>query len=153
MDAGETTTMTKRLERDRRQFSWRTVLYGFLYSRRHSSRRDQDDDIFIDWHHPWVFAMAVGTMLLSVLDAYLTLQLIELGMYEANPVMASMMGHSTIAFTASKMFMTAVGILALAFLARATVLRRFKTSQFLTLMFSTYLCLVCYELVSFMGFH
>jgi len=149
MEAGETFE-TARDGVDRRSFTWRTVFYGFLFSRRREVRRDGDDDVFIDWHHPWVFAMAVGTMLLSVADAFLTLQLIDLGMIEANPVMASVMGHSTLAFTASKMVMTAVGVFALVFLARATVLRHFRTGQLLTFTFSTYLCLICYELIHLM---
>jgi hypothetical protein len=146
MEAGEP-VVTERDVADRRTFTWRTVMYGFLYSRRRESRREEDDDVFIDWHHPWVFAMAVGTMILSVADAFLTLQLIDLGMIEANPVMASVMGHSTLMFTVSKMTMTAFGVFALVFLARATVMRHFRTGQLLTLTFSTYLCLICYEFV------
>ena len=77
---------------DRRHFSWRTVLHGFARSRRREFRRDSDADVaFIDWHHPWLFFLATGTMLLSCGDAFLTLILFDKGMYEANPVMASAM--------------------------------------------------------------
>lgn len=146
----ETTAMRRELS-DRRKFSWRTVVYGFLYSRRRETRRDEDSDvIFLDWHHPWLFIMSVGTMVLSGLDAFLTLRLIDRGMIEANPVMASVMGHSTTTFAASKMLMTAVGIFALVFLAKATFLKRFKTGQLLTLIFCSYLCLICYEIVHLM---
>jgi hypothetical protein len=146
MDSSDT-TITKRLEIDRRQHGWRTVLYGFVKSRRRGSRREEEGEaIFVDWHHPWIFTMSVGIMLLSVADAFLTLQLIDMGMIEANPVMADFMGHSTMAFAASKMAMTGVGILALAYLAKAMFLQRFRTGAFLTIFFSAYLCLICYEL-------
>jgi hypothetical protein len=134
---------------DRRQFSWRTVAYGFVLSRRHAHRREADEAvIFLDWHHPWLFFLATGTMLLSCADAFLTLLLLDLGMIEANPVMNAIMAHGTSAFTSTKLSMTAVGILMLVFLAKARFLNRVRTGLFLTMFFSFYACLVCYELVS-----
>lgn len=139
----------QRADVDRRSFSWRTVLYGFALSRRHTHRRAEDDEvIFLDWHHPWLFFLATGTMLLSCADAFLTLLLIERGMIEANPVMDAVMAHSTAMFTSTKLAMTAFGIFVLVFLAKARFLNRFRTGLFLTMFFSFYACLVCYELVN-----
>lgn len=141
--------MEKRQLADRRQFGWRTVMYGFLRSRRHEHRRTGDHDgVFIDWHHPWLFFLAVGTMLLSCADAFLTLELLSRGMIEANPVMAGLMGGGTAVFAASKMAMTGLGILMLVFLARARFLDRIRAGLFLTAFFAGYCCLVCYEIVS-----
>lgn len=138
----------RRMTEDRREFGWRTVLFGFIRSRRRNLRREGDAGvIFIDWHHPWLFFLAVGTMLLSVTDAFLTLQLIELGMYEANPVMASVMNNSTAVFAASKLGLTAFGILTLVYLAKSRFLDRVRTGLFLTALFAVYACLVCYEIV------
>lgn len=134
---------------DRRQFSWRTVFYGFLRSRRRTARRDDEDEvIFLDWHHPWLFFLAVGIMLLSCLDAFLTIKLIEFGMVEANPIMAGMMGVSTASFAATKMLLTAFGILTIVFLAKARFMDRFRIGALLTVLFSGYACLICYEIVS-----
>ena len=134
---------------DRRQFTWRTVAYGFALSRRHNNRRLADDEvIFLDWHHPWLFFLATGTMLLSCADAFLTLKLLDLGMIEANPVMSAVMTQGTLVFTSTKLAMTGVGILMLVFLAKARFLNRVRTGLFLTMFFSFYACLVCYELVS-----
>ena len=139
----------KRAETDRREFSWRTVVFGFARSRRHAHRREIDDEvIFLDWHHPWLFFLATGTMLLSCADAFLTLQLIDLGMIEANPLMSAVMAHSTMLFTSTKLAMTAFGILVLVFLAKSQFLNRIRTGAFLTVFFSIYACLVCYELVN-----
>lgn len=133
---------------DRRQFSWRTVFYGFMRSRRHNHRREVDAEIlFLDWHHPWLFFLAVGTMIFSCLDAFMTLQLLDRGMYEANPVMRAIMGHGTTAFAVSKMLLTGTSILILVFLAKARFMNRFRTGLFLTIAFSFYACLVCYEFV------
>jgi len=139
---------TGREETDRRAFSWRTVFYGFTRSRRHTLRRELDAEvIFLDWHHPWLFFLAVGTMLLSCVDAFMTLQLLERGMVEVNPVMAAVLGHGTTAFAAVKMFLTGTSILILVFLAKARFLNRFRTGLFLTVFFAVYACLVCYEFV------
>ena len=139
----------QRIGAERRRFSWRTVLYGFTLSRRHVHRRKIDSEvIFLDWHHPWLFFLATGTMLLSCADAFLTLKLINLGMIEANPFMNAIMSQSTLLFTSTKLAMTAFGILVLVFLAKAHFLNRLRTGLLLTIFFSFYACLVCYELVN-----
>lgn len=139
----------QRGDSERRCFSWRTVAYGFALSRRHAHRRVADSDvIFLDWHHPWLFFLSIGTMLLSAADAFLTLQLMERGMIEANPLMQAALRQSTAFFTGTKLAMTAVGIFVLVFLAKLHFLNRFRTGLFLTFFFSMYACLVCYELVN-----
>ncbi len=142
----------KRATSERRVFSWRTVVFGFARSRRHQLRRDADSDaIFTDWHHPWLFFLAVGIMLLSCTDAFLTLLLIERGMIEANPFMAAMLGQGAATFAVSKVFMTGTSILILVFLAKSQFMNRVRTGLFLTIFFSLYCCLVCYEIVNLLA--
>ena len=139
----------QRAAKDRRVLGWRTVFYGFLRSRRRHLRRTTDSEvIFVDWHHPWLFFLAVGTMLLSCTDAFLTLILLDLGMIEANPLMASLLGKGTAIFVATKMATTGLGILMLVFLAESRFFNRFRTGLLLTTFFAGYSCLVCYEIVS-----
>jgi hypothetical protein len=134
---------------DRRTFSWRTVFFGFARSRRHSLRREEDADVvFLDWHHPWLFFLAVGIMIMSCIDAFMTLQLLQHGMIEANPVMAAVLGQSTAAFAVSKVTMTGTSILILVFLAKTRFLNRIRAGLFLTMFFSLYACLICYEFVA-----
>jgi len=137
---------------DRRTFGWRTVFFGFTRSRRHSLRRDEDAEVlFLDWHHPWLFFLAVGTMIMSCIDVFMTLQLLQHGMIEANPVMAAALGQSTTVFAASKITMTGVSILILVFLAKTRFLNRVRAGLFLTIFFCFYACLICYEFVSLMA--
>jgi hypothetical protein len=136
---------------DRRHFSWRTIFFGFVRSRRHNLRRGEDADVvFLDWHHPWLFFLAVGTMIFSCLDAFLTLQLLERGFYEANPIMAAVMSQGTTTFAVTKLTMTGTSILILVFLAKSRFLNRVRTGLILTMFFSLYACLVCYEFVYLM---
>ncbi len=142
----------QRAANDRRVIGWRTVFYGFLRSRRRQLRRTTDSEvIFVDWHHPWLFFLAVGTMLLSCIDAFLTLILLDLGMMEANPLMASLLGKGTAIFVTTKMAATGLGILMLVFLAESRFFNRFRTGLLLTTFFAGYACLVCYEVVSLLG--
>jgi hypothetical protein len=87
-------------------------------------------------------------MVLSSFDAFFTLQMIEQGAYEANPIMAAMMQYGTGMFAAVKMGLTGFGILALVFLARSRFFNRIRTGLFLTCFFSCYAVLVCYEFVN-----
>lgn len=131
---------------DRRAFSWRTVVFGYLLSRRRRHRRSSERDaVFIDWHHPWLFFLATSIMLLSSLDAFLTLQLLDRGAIEVNPIMRVMLGFGDVAFAVSKMLLTGFGILTLVFLARLRLFNFMRTGLLLTLFFSFYACLACYQ--------
>ena len=144
--------LVERCPCDRRQFSWRTVLVGYLRSRRRSHRRVDDSDIaFLDWHHPWLFFLSTGIMLLSACDAALTLQLLERGFFEANPVMAAVMERGTLLFAAMKMGMTGFGVLMLAYLAKAHFMDKVRVGIFLTSIFVFYAALICYEIVSLLS--
>ena len=151
MDANETASSALEKNRsveERRVTSWRTVLYGFLRSRRRDTRRiTETPSLYSDWHHPWLFFLATGTMLLSCLDAFFTLELLGRGFYESNPLMANLLGHGTRAFAVSKMSLTGFGVLTLVYLSRARFLNLLRTGLMLTLFFSFYACLVCYEFV------
>jgi len=133
---------------DRREFSWRTVFFGFIRSRRRDTRRDNEEaPLYTDWHHPWLFFLATGTMILSCMDAFFTLQLLDRGAIELNPVMATMIGKGTLAFAATKMLLTGLGILVLVFLSQTRMFNLMRTGLVLTVFFSGYACLVCYEFI------
>jgi hypothetical protein len=103
--------------------------------------------LYTDWHHPWLFFLATGTMLLSCMDAFFTLQLLDRGAIEVNPVMAAMIGQGTLAFAATKMLLTGLGILILVFLSQTRMFNLMRTGLVLTVFFTFYACLVCYEFI------
>jgi hypothetical protein len=143
--------LEKREGAERRAFSWRTVAFGFTLSRRRQLRRGEDAEIlFLDWHHPWLFFLAVGIMLLSCVDAFMTLRLLDHGMVEVNPIMASLLGQGTGVFTSMKVLMTGTSILILVFLAKSKFFNRVRTGLVLTFFFSCYACLVCYQFIHLM---
>jgi hypothetical protein len=144
-------TITDRTDSERRDLSWRTLIFGYLRSRRRTTRRANEGmPTFTDYHHPWLFFLATSIMMMSCFDAILTLQLLDRGAIEINPFMAAVINQGTLTFVATKMLLTGLGILALVFLARATFMRRFRTGLILTFLFSGYAILVCYEFVFLM---
>ena len=137
-----------RADSERRSFGWRTVVFGVIRSRRRDKRRaGESESVFTDWYHPWLFFLATGTMILSCTDAFFTLQLLQRGAIEMNPIMDAVIGKSTVMFAVTKLSLTAFGILVLVFLSRARFMDRFRTGVILTVFFSFYACLVCYEFV------
>jgi hypothetical protein len=66
---------------------------------------------------------------------------------EVNPLMAVVIGHSALVFASIKIILTGFGILVLVFLSRARFMDLFRTGVILTVFFSLYACLVCYEFV------
>ena len=133
---------------DRRRFTWRTVFYAFLRSRRRDHRRlDDGEPVYVDAHSPGIATLAIGVMIMSSLDAFFTLRLIDRGAREINPFMAAMMGEGTGTFAVTKMVLTGFSVLVLVFLERAQVFNRFRTGVMLSVAFAFYACLVCYEIV------
>lgn len=145
-------TSCNRTRPDRRQFDWQTVIFAFLRSRRRAHRRsDEAVPVFVDWHHPWLFFLATGIMLLSTLDAFFTLQLLDRGAVEINPLMAIAIERGPGAFAGTKMLLTGVGILMLVFLSRSKLFDRLRAGILLTVFFSVYAGLVCYQFVSLLA--
>lgn len=86
-------------------------------------------------------------MIFSCLDAFFTLQLLDRGAMEINPIMDAAIGRSTQFFAVSKLSLTGISTLILVFLARARFMDMFRAGLLLTVFFTFYACLVCYEFV------
>src|SRR5271170_6665545 len=68
---------------DRRRRTLHSLLYGNFNPRRRSARRTGLPTLRdVDWHHPQWLAVGMLIVVLSCVDAALTLTLIERGAYE-----------------------------------------------------------------------
>ncbi len=131
---------------DRRRLGWRTVLHGFLRSRRRRARRARDLRYpFSDWHHPWLLFLGIGLMTMSATDAFLTLRLIEHGAVEANPFMRVLIDADIQWFVVIKLTMTGLGLMLLVYTSRVLLFRRIRVGLLITGFFCSYACLICYE--------
>lgn len=136
----------RRLASDRRQRTLHALFYGNFHPRRRQPRRSGEAILSgIDWHAPQWLAIAVLIVVLSCVDAALTLSLIQHGAYEMNPVMASLLGGSATAFTAVKIGLTATGVVLLTLLVRMRAFGKIPVALILYAVLLGYSVLVLYE--------
>lgn len=137
-----------RVNKDRRVFTMSTALKSLTLTRRKKHRRhDENPNAQKDWYHPKLFVLVIGIMLLSILDAFLTLKLLSNGAIEANPIMNYFLGIGVSAFIMSKMLLTGASIMFLTALSSYLFLDRFLISKLITISFIGYMVLISYELI------
>jgi hypothetical protein len=105
----------KRSGKDRRthQFpKWRYLLFS---GRRANARRKEDihRTFYFDRYSSNLFAAIIAILMLSVLDALLTLYLIDNGSTELNPVMSYFIEYGPFVFMGAKYFLTCTGVIIL----------------------------------------
>lgn len=137
----------RRHPKDRRKRTLRALFHGSLNPRRLGARRDNDHGLAtVDWHHPQWLAVAMLTLIMCAVDAFLTLMLIERGAYEANPLMEPLVSGSALTFTVIKFGLTAGGLTVLILLARARLFRNVPVAVILYGLLLVYAALIGYEL-------
>ena len=132
---------------DRRRRVWWSVWYGSFNPRRRAPPRRLDDSRFhsLDWHSSHLLAVAIGILLLSVADAFLTVVLLQGGANEVNPIMAALIYRSVALFAALKMGMTSLSIVLMVFLARYRFMRLLRVEWVLYGVLIAYASLISYE--------
>jgi hypothetical protein len=145
--AGSHFSHERRARADRRHRVWWSVWYGSFNPRRRTPPRRVDDSGFhsLDWHSAHLLAVAIGILLLSVLDAFLTMMLLQGGANEVNPVMAALIYRSVAMFAALKMGMTSLGVVLMVFLARYRFMRLLRVEWVLYGVLIAYVALIGYE--------
>jgi hypothetical protein len=145
--AGSDVSHERRARPDRRHRVWWSAFYGSFNPRRRTPQRRLDDSRFhaLDWHSPHLLAVAISILLLSVMDAFLTVVLLQGGADEVNPVMAILIYRSVAMFAALKMSMTGAGVLLMVFLARYRFMRVLPVEWVLYGVLTAYVTLISYE--------
>jgi Domain of unknown function (DUF5658) len=136
---------------DRRRRLWWSVVYGNFNPRRRAPPRrlDQSQYHSVDWHSAHLLAVAIGILLLSVVDAFMTLILLQGGADEVNPIMALVVYRSVAVFAALKMALTSLGVVFMVFLARYRFMRRLPVGWVLYGVLIAYTSLIGYEIHMF----
>ncbi|NNM62395.1 MAG: hypothetical protein HKM03_09515 [Steroidobacteraceae bacterium] len=132
---------------ERRRRRWWSALYGSFRPRRRGTRRHEDSADFqvLDWHSSHLLIVAITIVLLCAGDAALTLRLLSAGAFEANPLMAFVLGRDAALFAAAKIALTAVGVVVLVSFARYRFLRRIRAEFALYTVLIGYAVLIGYE--------
>jgi hypothetical protein len=132
---------------ERRQRIWWSLLYGSIRPRRRRPARRLEDGRFhvLDWHATHLWAVSVSILILSMVDAFLTLKLMEGGAVEVNPFMALFVGGSAAVFAGLKMAITGVCVALMVLLAGYRFMRVLRVEVILYGVFMAYLILICHE--------
>jgi hypothetical protein len=116
-----------RFGEDRRRRVFPPLRFWMGGGRRRKVRRatDRERVVILDRYSPKFFAVIMGIIFLSLLDALLTLYLIEQGSNELNPVMDYFLKKGPLIFTLAKYMFTSVAVVIFVILAN-TVVPRFR---------------------------
>jgi hypothetical protein len=146
-DSGDKAVTERRTAQDRRHHSWRTLTYCGLQGRgrRHQARRD-GHSYYLDRYKPSLVFTGLAVLLLSCLDALLTLTLLNRGAYEANLLMAHLLESSDVVFVVTKVTVTAIGIVFLLMHSHFRLLKVTSGKHILQFLVPIYGLLIIYEL-------
>lgn len=132
---------------DRRRHSWRTLTYCGLSGRgRRKSARRQGQDYYLDRFPASLVFTGIGILLLSSIDALMTLKLLALGAHEANYFMLRLIEAGNTSFIAGKTLITLIGVVFLVTHAHFHLLGITSGKQVLRILLGTYVALIIYEL-------
>ena len=147
---GETPAMAaeRRARADRRRRVWWSVVYGSFNPRRRTPSRRFEESGYqsLDWHSAHLLAVAIGILLLCVVDACMTITLLQGGAAEVNPIMALVIYRSVAVFAALKMGLTSLGVIFMVFMARYRFMRRLPVAWVLYAVLMSYASLIGYEI-------
>ena len=101
----------------------------------------------MDWHEPFVFAIVFGVLLFCVADVFFTLNILERGGKEINPLMRLLLETDISLFFYVKFIMTACCIALILVHKRFRLFGCLSGYHILFGVFSGYLALVYYEMV------
>jgi hypothetical protein len=144
----------RRTGRERRSRPTSPFTIQSMVGSRHHYRRKEDARkyYFVDLYSRSSVTLVVCTMVLSIVDAFLTLKLVGLGIGEANPIMDFFLKMGPLQFIIIKWLITAVGLVTLLILKNYYVWQgRIKTVAILFFLPFLYLVLVSYEFFMLMN--
>jgi hypothetical protein len=139
----------KRSGSDRRKSRFPQLKYVLFSGRRERQRRASDKQQFAlyDRYSPRIFAAIIAILFLSVMDALLTLFLIEQGSRELNPIMALSLKGGPFTFFAVKYSLTSMAVV-IFLIFKNTYVRRLRlyTSSIFSWVIALFGAVVTWEL-------
>lgn len=118
-----------------------------LRPRRQQSRRAADDaGSYTDWYDARLLASSLGIIICSCLDAFFTLNLLQLGATELNLLMAGLIEKDVRIFVNFKVSVTALSVILLVIHNNFRIFSSLRVEYLLHFAFAAYLVLIGYEL-------
>jgi hypothetical protein len=117
--------------------------------RRKARRQEEDRNYYVDRYEPRYLILISLILVLCILDAYLTLKIIDLGGRELNRFMLVFINRTPVAALVFKYLVTAVSIVFILIHKNFLVFGRLRVSSLIYIFFCVYLTLIAYEAVVF----
>ena len=138
----------QRRQPDRRQRHFKSLLFSLHNGRRMNARRqiEAKQGFYTDHYEKWVGCNVIAITLLSLLDAFLTLNILERGGIEVNPFMSALLDVDISVFLVGKFIITVVCLLFALVHINFHVLRILPMKYMLAGITGFYVMLIGYEL-------
>jgi len=120
--------------------------------RRASPRRGEESRgaFFVDRFDTITFAMVLTLLSLTILDGFLTIELLEMNGEEANPLMGYLLNRGPLAFLLGKYVLTAIGLPFIVVYKHYPLFgTRFRAGFLLPVFIGMYLVLISYQWILF----
>jgi Domain of unknown function (DUF5658) len=141
-------TIVERRCQERRRFSMRSLFGAMFTLRRRRSRRNDDHlDTYIDWYEPWPLVASLVIILLSSLDAFLTLILLNHGATELNILMDWLIKTDIRTFAAVKLAVTGLALVVLVLHVNFRVYRVLPVRYVMYALMPLYAILIAHEII------
>jgi len=141
-------TILERRRQDRRRFSLH-LLFGALFTLRRRRPRRKDDHLntYIDWYEPWPLVASVVIILLSSLDAFLTLVLLNHDAVELNILMDWLIKSDIRTFAAVKLAVTGLALIVLVLHSNFQLYRVLPVRYLMYALMPLYAVLIAHEII------
>ncbi len=138
--------LERRERLDRRSSTAKGFLIGCIKARRRGQRRAENYLYFqTDWYDVKLLVMAISLLLLSCLDAAMTMHLLNSGAVEVNPIMDYLLRQGAHVFIFTKIAMTSVCIVVLVAHYHSRIFNWLRVDIMLLFALFVYSGLVTYE--------
>jgi len=111
-------------------------------------RKGEKKNCYVDqYHDPVLFFVVLAIIIMSILDAFFTILLLENGnIIEVNPLMAALIEKSSLYFFNVKYLLTALSLIFLVIHKNFSFLGIFKTTHVIFLIFGSFFLLNTYQI-------
>jgi hypothetical protein len=140
---------TSRSCRRRRFSSFINFHHMGIGGRRIRARRKEEKiNCYVDqYHDPMLFFVVLSIIIMSVLDAFFTILLLENGnVIEVNPLMAALIEKGNLYFFNVKYLLTALSLILLVIHKNFSIFGAFKTTQVIFFIFGGFFLLNIYQI-------
>jgi hypothetical protein len=143
-------TRQRRCTKDRRAKATKPLSkYTFVGKRKAARRKNEMENYYVDQYEKKYIVLFGFVLIFSIFDTLLSLEIVELGGNEINPILGSLMNKNVVLALTIKYLVTATAILIILIHKNFRILKIIKVSSVITMIFIIYFVVFVYECSSY----